>query len=159
MFNGKLIDFQTLAGHLTYVEGNIGSGEGWHRDGYNFQYKAMLYLSDVGINNGPFQIISKSNNIFQALFDNILVNKDFDNTRYSESEVFKIINKNPTRLKTITGMAGTLLLVDTSNIHRGAPIQTGERFALTNYYYPQYLKHQYIGHFMPRLTDEILINK
>ncbi len=159
LFNGKLINFQTLAGHLTYVKGNIGSGEGWHRDGYNFQYKALVYLSDVDENNGPFQLISSSNKFWQSLLDNLLTNKKFGMTRYLESEIQKILIRKPERLITVKGKAGTLLIVDTSCIHRGAPILSGERFALTNYYYPEYLKHQYEGHFLPRLTLELTNKK
>jgi hypothetical protein len=155
-FGGTLQNLQTLAGHITYVEGNEGSGEGWHRDGNNFQYKSIVYLSDVGIENGPFQLISKSNGFFQSFIDNLYLNKKVDQTRYSAEEVEKIIIKNPERLKTFTALAGTLLIVDTSIIHRGCPIKEGERFALTNYYYPKYLINQYIGHFMPRLTDDMI---
>ena len=30
---------------------------------------------------------------------------------------------------------GTLILVDTSTLHRGAPIKKGIRYGFTNYYY------------------------
>ena len=38
--------------------------------------------------------------------------------------------------------AGTLILVDTSSIHRGMPIIAGVRYALTNYFYPKRLIDQ-----------------
>ena len=39
-------------------------------------------------------------------------------------------------MHTFTAKAGTLILFDSSTIHRGAPITAGTRYALTNYYYP-----------------------
>ena len=41
-------------------------------------------------------------------------------------------NHKPTK---VVGCAGTLLLMDTSTIHSGAPILIGSRYALTNRYY------------------------
>lgn len=49
----------TLAARLEHKEGGKGSGAGWHRDSLGFQFKAMLYLSDVTMDNGPFQILSR----------------------------------------------------------------------------------------------------
>ena len=55
--------------------------------------------------------------------------------RLSDLEVNRILKKNPQRKKTILGKMGTLILVDTSTLHRGSPIKKGTRYALTNYYY------------------------
>jgi hypothetical protein len=30
-----------------------------------------------------------------------------------------------------------VIIVDTSGLHRGMPIRSGERYALTNYYWPR----------------------
>lgn len=155
-FNGQLSNLQTLAGKILYKEGNKGSGEGWHRDGNNFQYKTIVYLSDVSSNNGPFQIVEKSNNFFQILSDMVFLKRDIENTRFTAEEIDRLIASAPERLKTFTAKAGTLLFVDTSLIHRGAPIKEDKRYALTNYFYPSYLMHIYEGHFMPRLTKEMV---
>jgi hypothetical protein len=41
--------------------------------------------------------------------------------------VEKIVKNNQNLLKTITGSAGDLILVDTSLIHRGCPLNKGRR--------------------------------
>jgi hypothetical protein len=61
----------------------------------------------------------------------------FMQNRMSEAEVAKLLAPDPSRLKTFTASAGTLILVDTSSIHRGMPILEGCRYALTNYYFPK----------------------
>ncbi len=53
---------------------------------------------------------------------------------FLQEKVDKIIENDPDRLKTLTGKAGTLVLVDTSIIHRGIPVKNGIRYALTNYF-------------------------
>ena len=37
-------------------------------------------------------------------------------------------------VQTFLGGAGTVILFDISNVHRGAPCREGERASLTNYY-------------------------
>ena len=59
----------TLAAKLPYSLGNMGSGGGWHRDSCIKQFKAILYLSDVTEKNGPFQLISHSNNLKYKLIN------------------------------------------------------------------------------------------
>jgi hypothetical protein len=78
------------------------------------------------------------------------------NTRFTVEEINELIKKDPERLLTFTAKAGTLLFVDTSLLHRGAPIKKGSRYALTNYYYPSYLMHIYENHFTPRLTPDLI---
>jgi hypothetical protein len=118
------------------ASGNQGSGEGWHRDAFLRQFKAILYLSDVGPKNGPFQFVKDSYQPGQVLRDIWKGGLRYMQYRLSELEVDRIIEGSPERLSTYTAKAGTLILVDTSSIHRGMPIQTGTRYALTNYYFP-----------------------
>jgi hypothetical protein len=54
-------------------------------------------------------------------------------TRFSLSELTQK-SLIETRIN-ILGEAGDLILVDTSNIHRGEEILEGKRYSLTNYYY------------------------
>jgi hypothetical protein len=56
---------------------------------------------------------------------------------------------NKDLLKTITGAAGDLILVDTSIIHRGCPLNEKKRYALTNYYYPKNIIGKYKESFKP----------
>lgn len=125
----------TLAAKMTFKQGNLGSGEGWHRDAIFKQFKAIVYLTDVTDKNGPFQIIQNSQKTFQTLIDIWTAKLNYNQNRIFENEIFLLLKKNEDRLKTITAKAGTLILVDTSAIHRGKPIETGERYALTNYYF------------------------
>lgn len=127
----------TLAARMPAASGNKGSGEGWHRDALLRQFKAILYLSDVGPENGPFQFVKNSYQPRQVLRDIWKGGLNYMQYRLSETEVDRIIEGSPERICTYTAKAGTLILVDTSSIHRGMPIQTGTRYALTNYYFPE----------------------
>lgn len=124
----------TLGALLKYTEGNLGSGAGWHRDSLGFQFKAMVYLSNVNEKTGAFQYYSKSHRKFYK-FSNYLINlsKGFtDLVRYSNS---KIESLNENNLVTFNAPAGTLILFNSSGIHRGSPIKEGSRYAITNYYF------------------------
>lgn len=126
----------TLAARLEYKPDNLGSGGGWHRDwAVNKQIKAILYLSDVYTDSGPFQYVEGSHNHLDIIRDCFINNFKFNQNRFSDTEVEKIIKRNPSKLKTLSGKAGTLILVNTRGIHRGMPIKQGVRYALTNYYW------------------------
>jgi hypothetical protein len=118
--------FQVLAGKVTSVEGKtINSGGGWHRDAVEKQFKSILYLSDVGEKNAPFQFIPQSANTI------VERRNDSRGTRFTDLGVEKI-GIPPL---TVTAPAGTLVLVSTTNIHRGSNIIEGSRYSFTNYYY------------------------
>ena len=54
------------------------------------------------------------------------------------------------RIKNFTASAGTLIIFDSSTIHRGSPILEGKRYAITNYYYAERLiNHSVYAHFHP----------
>ncbi len=153
-YKGELKNLMTMANKTIFVENNEGSGQGWHRDGLNFQYKSILYLVDVNENNGPFELIKKSQKDLNILKSCLKFNLNPFNTRISNEIVNKIISKsNYNCLKTITGEAGDLILVDTSLIHRGRPLKNNKRLALTNYYYPKHLINRYKNAFAPMLKD------
>lgn len=129
----------TLAARLDYKENNLGSGGGWHRDTpFKKQFKSIVYLSDVSGNNGPFEYIlgtHKNESYFNFL------NKGIDTSKYrfSEKELEKIEKAKDYQIQQFTAKKGTLILVDTSGIHRGMPIQEGNRYALTNYFIQNFL--------------------
>jgi len=133
--NKKLAFFSTLANRVEYKKNNIGSGMGWHRDGFYKSFKCMLYLSNVDIGSGQFQLIKNSNSFKQIVKDSNKYKIDFRKDRLDDA-VKKILNSEPSRLISLTGSPGTLIIFDTSLIHRGSPIEEGKkRYALTNYYY------------------------
>jgi hypothetical protein len=125
----------TLGGFLKSGQ-NGSSGGGWHRDSFLSQFKAMLYLTDVNSENGPFQLLPGSHklrNVMRAIHKGGLRHWQ---DRLCDKEVEKVEGTLGIKRKTFTGKAGTLILFNSTCIHRGKPIETGERSALTNYYFP-----------------------
>lgn len=129
-----LIKKRCQAGVVLYdPENRVCSGGGWHVDKRNKQFKSILYLSDVTIKSGYFSIIPQSSNKLDLLQSIPKFEGDSSMTRFSLDELSKK-NLIETRVD-ILGEAGDLILVDTSNIHRGEEILEGKRYSLTNYYY------------------------
>ncbi len=128
----------TLAAKVEYRKGNKGSGGGWHRDSpISRQFKSMLYLSDVDPTNGPFEYLVGSHRKSSLLG---LISKNlqsFRQNRFSDEEIVAILKKTGITKVQVVGGKGDLVLVDTKGIHRGAPLIQGERYALTNYYFPR----------------------
>jgi len=138
----ELVNSHTLGARLVSKEHNLGSGGGWHRDSvYKKQYKSIVYLTDVDEQNGPFEFLLKSHQK-TSIYSSIIKNgfKAHQN-RMSSEEVEAFKEKSPEyKSKVFTAKRGSVVLVDTSGIHRGMPIQNGSRYALTNYFFP---KHHY----------------
>ena len=88
------------------------------------QLKFIIYLSDVSKNNGPFTYAIGSHKIQSKLAD-FLKRPRRNMRRYP-----KYSTKNTIEL---IGKLGTLLIVDTSGVHRGKPIEDNSRYALTLY--------------------------
>jgi hypothetical protein len=144
----------TLGAHLPFTAGNLGSGEGWHRDSLAPQFKSILYLTDVSMENGPFELIVGSQHPLRMVRD-ILRAQLGSRLRLREAEVDAILARHyPDGVLSATGSAGTLLLVNSSAIHRGRPIAAGERVALTNYFYPAFpMEPRHERHFAPVLPQ------
>ena len=128
----QLKNTMTMANKVVFKNKNPGSGVGWHRDAYRKQFKSILYLNSVTEDNGPFQLIKESNRLQNIFKTSIKLKKNFKNTRYSEEEIKKITTNN--QIITLTGNPGSLILFDTTLIHRGKPLNQSIRYALTNYY-------------------------
>jgi phytanoyl-CoA dioxygenase PhyH len=143
----------TLAAHLPFSASNGGSGEGWHRDSHRPQFKSILYLTDVSEQTGPFQLVPGSHRTVDMLIDTAFERLEPRHTRLTDGQVASIVRRRyPRGVDTLTGAAGTLILVNTSAIHRGKPIERGERYALTNYYYGEVpLPEKMERHFSPLL--------
>lgn len=133
----KIENAFTMSAKLIFKNKNLGSGGGWHRDNINLNLKAMVYLVDTSEENGPFQILKKSNTFKNILDDHKMLKKiKFTDTRFTNEEVVRITKKRK-YIDTIIAKAGTLIIFDSSNIHRGKPIQKKIRYAITNYYSPK----------------------
>lgn len=130
-----MYNFATLGARAEATEGNRGSGDGWHRDAHGFQFKAIIYLSDTGMENGPFEYLIGSHSIWRAVTDSMVTNiSDPHQTRYTDADIARLSARNIEQ-RAFPAKAGTLLLVNTAGIHRGMPLKAGARYALTNYYY------------------------
>jgi len=152
--NSKIENLMTMANRIVYKPKNLGSGGGWHRDDIKFQYKTILYLVDTNENNGSFQLIKNSNKFVHIVKDTIKYKIKIFDTRISETAVEEIVKSDKDRLINIAGEAGTLIIVDTSLIHRGSPLKERSRYALTNYYYPELKIDSMKEHFHPKVESD-----
>ena len=122
-----------MVNKVCFKDFNEGSGGGWHRDVINRrQLKFILYLNDVNEDNGCFQYIESSHFIKEKWKINRLLDMKMNEVRYEVDKIDFLLNKGYQSIK-LTGKAGTLIIVDTSGIHRGSPIRNGERYAATQY--------------------------
>ena len=128
-----IVEKLVMAAKLIPRPGNMGSGSGWHRDSpHTPQFKAMLYLEDVNDENGPFEYIPGTHKSYASVV-NLLKGLERPNQyRYTGEEIEKIKNTTVQPV-TFCSKVGTLIIFDAKGIHRGAPIQNGERYALTLY--------------------------
>lgn len=127
----------TLIGRIRSMESNLGSGGGWHRDSpIRHQFKTIMYLSDVESNNGPFQYIPYSHRYSSVKKSANYLNVDLSKRRFTEEEIQNLIDNNiVSKLKEFTAKAGTVIVVDTRGLHRGKPLKSGDRYAITNYHF------------------------
>ena len=125
-----------MANRVRPKPNNLGSGGGWHRDSVKLRdMKVMLYLNDVTEKNGAFQYVKYSHGAKSVLEGLWKHNFSRNKNRFTSQEVESILLNQDYQLDTLESKAGTLVVFDVSGIHRGKPIETGERYALTNYYW------------------------
>jgi hypothetical protein len=125
----------TLGNWLESGKGG-SSGGGWHRDSFYSQFKALVYLTDVTEDNGPFELLPGSHHLSSVLTGIKKVGLSYMQNRISDIEVQRLEELLKISCKPLIGNAGTLVLFNSSLIHRGRPIKSGERLAFTNYYMP-----------------------
>jgi hypothetical protein len=147
----SLYNFATLGARIDATPENNGSGDGWHRDAHGFQFKSILYLSEVTEDNGPFEYLPASHKRWRAVFDTAVGDLPAaPATRYEPAVVDRVVARLRLRRRHYPARAGTLLLVITSGIHRGRPLRAGRRYALTNYFYhPVQIGESRIQQFSP----------
>jgi hypothetical protein len=128
-------DSLLLAARMRYVPGNRGSGGGWHRDSpHRSQFKALLYLTDVTSSNGPFEFIAGSHRVVDSVGLLLRGLTKPNQYRFLDEEVARLVTGGA-RPISFCKPAGTVLLVDTKGIHRGRPIESGLRYAMTHYFW------------------------
>ena len=124
------------AGRVDGRPGNRGSGgQGWHLDGVTQQLKAVLYLSDVGPDDGPFAYVRGTVTLRERLRHIWRSGAVFRQLAFDEAAVARMEATAPGSLVTACGPAGTLVLARTFGVHRGSPVVAGPRYALTSYYF------------------------
>lgn len=115
---------------------DAGSGGGWHRDSFSKQFKAIVYLCDVNMDNGPFMYIKSSHklaSIRKVLFG-LKKHKPSTGCRYTKKEMDEVTKLLGKEITYCTGKRGDVILADTRGIHTGMPLNEGMRYAATNYY-------------------------
>ncbi len=148
----------TLAGRIKSTGHEYGSGGPWHRDSYFRQFKSLLYLTDVDENHGPFQVIHASHKQEKISSDTKSGNLESMQCDFNQEIVGKILKDDPDRLISFTAKAGTVVLVDTSVIHRGIPLKDGTRYALTNYFFEKsQINNHLVEHFFPIVSPEKIL--
>jgi hypothetical protein len=92
-----------------------------------------MYLTDVNENNGNFQFITNSSKKYIGYPKPRTQNY---NTRFADETINDLLNNNESlKLHNIIGKKGTIVLVDTTYIHRGNIIREGLRKAITQYFF------------------------
>jgi len=154
-FGKKVSTHFVLGGKLEFSsENNSSSGGGWHRDSDGTQFKAMVYLNDVKSNNGPFLFVTNSKtsdakresienyNSFWFYVKRFLKYRKIRDPRYSEISILNFFRKRKQIPIEIIAPKGTVVLFDSSYIHRGKIIEKGVRYTMTNYYFENDQKSQ-----------------
>ena len=95
----------------------------------------MVYLTDVKKHSGAFQYINGSHKISFIIKQLILKywNKLQNKTRFNEKLVDNILDESKLNITTTIAKKGPLVFFDPRGLHRGSPIKSGNRIALTNY--------------------------
>lgn len=115
----------------------------WHLDSFHKQLKIFVFMKDVGKNDGPFELIPQTQKmqvkIQHAIKAKYFRMKDFIQRtgkrgyQKIEDEFIKHVERRyPPHIFTVP--AGTILVADTSAIHRAHPVNGGERYAFTSYH-------------------------
>ena len=155
-YTGKKLNTHfVLAGKLEFSEATkASSGGGWHRDSDGIQFKAMVYLNDVKSNNGPFFFVPNSKKIdakrqpIKKLNSLLFYVKRFlkyqkiRDPRYSEDSILNFFKSSKQMPIEISAPRGSVVLFDSSYIHRGKIIEKGLRYTMTNYYFGNDQKSQ-----------------
>jgi len=132
----NVVWFQML-GKISCGEKNLGSGSGWHRDSpFSHQFKAILYLTDVDLENGPFQYICGTHTKHSLVQVCKHLKLPGGSYRFSAEQIERLEHAGIVpRATCVTGNKGTLLLADSRGLHRGKPLVARERLAVTRYYF------------------------
>lgn len=114
----------------------------WHLDSFFEQFKVFVFLTETTEDQGPFEFVPQSHKeLFkyrmllrgEYLKPLDLVSKERTYQRLRESFVAGLGSKGM-KSQPVICPAGTIMVVNTSAIHRARPCKTGSRYALTAYF-------------------------
>ena len=114
----------------------------WHIDSFRKQLKIFLFLTDTTEVSGPFEFLPKThtksfklwmlcNGSYFKASDIVTGKRGY--ARLVDTWVHRLGTKGYSPVPVIC-KAGTILVIDTSAIHRARPCLQGTRYALTAYY-------------------------
>ena len=91
-------------------------------------YKALIYLTDVDEEAGPHVYVEGSHRDYEDRFLSKYNEKPKFSQRFSDAEMIDLFGAD--RIKTLTGKRGTVILEDTSGLHKGAPVRRDHRLLM-----------------------------
>ena len=111
------------------TDGQLGVRQ-WHRDHEaDAIFKAIVYLTDVGAEDGGFEYVPRGYTPWNILF------RTFPSRwRYSDRAMRRLVPRSQWRK--CTGLAGTVVLADTAAIYHHGTNPTREREVVTFSYVP-----------------------
>ena len=114
----------------------------WHLDSFFNQIKIFLFLSNTSEQSGPFEFIPRSHRFpfklgmlckGKYIKPMDLLKRKRGYAAFEDSFIDHLSNEGYPA-KAVLCSAGTLMVVNTSAIHRARPCLQGSRYALTAYY-------------------------
>lgn len=130
----KVVNIATLANKSLPVKEEAHIKDRWHRDSFGRQIKAIAYMCDVDERNGAFEFVPGSHRLPRILADLYRSKLKAFQWRLSDEEVADLVRASGMAPKNFMAPAGSVVLVNTCIVHRASPVNTGLRYALTNYY-------------------------
>lgn len=115
----------------------------WHVDSFFKQMKVFVFLTDTTEESGPFEYVPASHRrsfklrmlargVYFRLSDLFRPQRTYQ--KIDDSHIGRLADRGYRPLPVIC-RAGTVMIVDTSALHRARPCLKGNRYALTSYFF------------------------
>lgn len=137
---GTLLAIRNRALDLSDQESRHGR---WHIDSFRRQLKVFLFLTDTTEQSGPFEFVPgthvpkfKAQMLGRGLYirpGDLLSRSGRRAYQRIDESVVERLAESGFAPRPLLCSAGTVLVVDTSSIHRARPCTAGARYALTTY--------------------------
>ena len=112
----------------------------WHRDGDGTVLKLFVYLSDVSAKHGPFTYAPGTHS--GALRK---INYKSGKRPQTDSELRELLGGYEREFVPCVGQKGTVVIANTSGMHKGGHVLEGERKVLVIAYYPPWIDRSDYG--------------